>query len=39
MIVLTVRRSYKCVWDGELLHVLLIDGGMLRIWETVVPDG
>lgn len=34
MVVLTVRRNYKCIWDGELCHTLLIDGGMLRIWEV-----
>jgi len=33
MIVLTYRHRYKCLWDGELVHVLLVDGGLLRIRE------
>jgi len=34
MVVLTYKHNYKCCWDGELIHVLLVDGGMLRIWEA-----
>ena len=34
MVVLTYRRNYKCYWEGEIVHVLLLDGGMLRIREA-----
>jgi len=34
MVVLTYRNNYKCYWDGELVHILLIDGGQLRIREV-----
>jgi len=34
MVVLMYRYNYKCYWDGGLVHVFLIDGGMLRIWEA-----
>ena len=35
MVVLVMRLNYKCYWDGDLVHVLLVDGGMLRITEVV----
>lgn len=34
MIVLVYRRGYKCYWDGELVHVFLVDGSMLKITEV-----
>ena len=34
MVVLVCRPVYKCYWDGGLVHVLIIDGGMLRIREV-----
>jgi len=34
MVVLTYRYNYKCYWDGELIHVLLIDNDLLRIREA-----
>lgn len=33
MIVLVYRHNYKLIWDGDLLHVLLIDGDLLFITE------
>jgi len=32
--VLGYRPNYKCYWDGELVHVFLLDGGLLRIREA-----
>ncbi len=34
MIVLIHRRNYKCYWDKNLVHVLLIDGGLLTLEEA-----
>ena len=34
MIVLVFRLNYKCLWDGALVHVLLVDGAMLTIREV-----
>jgi len=34
VIVLVARRNYKCCWDGGLIHVLLVNGGLLRIREV-----
>ncbi len=34
MVVLVFQLNYKCYWDGNLVHVLLIDGGMITIEEA-----
>ena len=34
MVTLTFRRNYKLIWDGNLVHILLIDGDMLTITEV-----
>ena len=34
MVVLVYRRNYKCVWDGRLKHILLVDKGLLTITEV-----
>jgi len=34
MVVLVHRGSYKCCWDGQIIHVLLVDGAMLTIKEA-----
>jgi len=36
MIVLVYRRNYKLIWDGDLVHVLLVDGDMLTITEVSI---
>jgi len=33
-LVLGYRSNYKCIWDGELVHILLIEGGLLSIREA-----
>ena len=34
MVVLVFRLNYKCYWDGVLVHVFLVDGGMVTIEEA-----
>jgi hypothetical protein len=34
MVVLVCRDNYKCCWDGQIVHVLLVDGAMLTIKEA-----
>ena len=33
MVVLVFSLNYKCIWDGHLVHVLLVDGGLVKIEE------
>jgi len=34
MVVLVFSLNYKCIWDGHMIHVLLIDGGIVTIEEA-----
>lgn len=34
MIVLVYRSNYKCYWDCQIVHVLLIDDAMLILREA-----
>jgi len=33
MVVLVFSLNYKCIWDGHMVHVLLVDGAMVTIEE------
>ena len=35
MVVLVFSLNYKCLWDGHMVHVLLVDGDVVTIGE---PD-
>jgi hypothetical protein len=34
MVVLVCRSNYKCYWEDQVVHVLLVDGAMLTLKEA-----